>query len=140
MPSQQVYDGNNIQLARASNVFKSIKGTSGTLSLWTPSSGKKFRLLTYGIEITSNAADSTTEGELTLNFKDEGTEMKILHNIYIPKTAVTVGGAPLYLIPQINLGPLGYLSIAINNILKVELANIALSSGTVRLRASGTEE
>ena len=94
------------------NVFKTISGldisTSG--DIWTPTSGKKFRLMGMCVSIIGAA------GNVTL--KDSATTILLLPNVVV--------ATPLVL----NFGD-GILSATANNVLKATGAALQLMSGTV---------
>jgi hypothetical protein len=92
-------------------IFKQIKHvalTAGTpISIWTPTSGKKFRLMGYHI---STSATTTFPNLLLLDSATEFARVpqpSTLNATYVPGT----------------LSPIGYLSTTINNILKLDSAN-----------------
>lgn len=132
-----VSNGSELLIPREPNVFKSIKGSSGTLEVWKPGTGKKFRLLKFSIIVHGNAA-AAAEGEESLIFEDEATEMKVITSLEVPKIAGTVGGA-LFYTSAVDLGRIGFLSAAANNILHLKIGT-NLSSGALRVSAWGTEE
>jgi hypothetical protein len=95
---------------RRAAVFKSfdfVAGT-GTVNVWTPASGKRFRLL---------QAVVTTDVACTLSFQDQGTTFAV---------ARTAAGQPLVL----SFGN-GYLSTAVNRLLQIQRGTSATLTGTV---------
>jgi len=105
-------------------VFKPIKAvaiTAGTpVAVWTPATGKRFRLLGFCLNLTAVASilfeDATGSGNEFLRF---------------PLTAA-VSTAQV----MVNLGMFGYLSTTINNALFLDVTATATVSGFVY----GTEE
>lgn len=123
--------------ARTPNVFKSAVATaSGNTALWTPTSGRKFRLLRYRISVTVDAAQ-TAGGVITVGLQDATTDIGLSESVFVPTTAATTFGAG-WSTGWINLGN-GRVSSAANAVLNINLS-AALTSGTVRVVACGTEE
>jgi hypothetical protein len=123
---------------RASTVFRTVAATaSGNTAIWTPGSGNKFRLLKLFIEVTDNAS-LAAGGVLTIDIQDATTSTNITFSVFVPQTAVTTvigDGAEI----QVDLGSLGILSAAANNVLNVNLSS-ALVTGVCRIIAQGVEE
>lgn len=121
---------------RIPNIFKTAAATaSGNSAVWTPASGRKFRLMRYRIEISGDATISGG-GVLTVKFQDATTDNNIAHSVYVPAVAAnTMEG---WQSGWIDLGN-GPLSAAANNVLNVNLS-AALASGTCRVLTAGTEE
>lgn len=134
---QGVSDGAGLWVARAGTVFKSVTTTQNSnVAVWTPASGKRFRLLRLWFDVTGNAAVAAA-GPVTISLLDSSTQMGIARSVFLPATAGTVGGNLATL--SADLGPLGILSSAANNVLNVLLGS-ALTSGVVRVAVQGTEE
>ncbi len=123
---------------RLPNVFHTAQATaSGNTAVWTPTSGKKFRLLRYQVEMTENATLGTA-AVLTISFQDATTAIPIAHDVWVPSAAGTSIGDG-YSSGWIDLGGLGVLSAAANNALNVNLS-AAVTAGNVRVNVAGTEE
>lgn len=123
---------------RNPNIFKTASATaSGNTAVWTPTSGKKFRLMRFCLQVTANASQ-TTGGVVTIKFQDATTDIGLAFDVFIPTTAVTTTAGDAFVSPWIDLGN-GYLSSAANNVLNVNLGS-ALANGTCRVLATGTEE
>ena len=112
------YDG--LDTTREPKVFKSFSGTviTSETTIWTPASGKKFRLM--GFVITQGVA----EGDITLKDDTGGTTI-----LTIPSTPV---GQPL----AFSLGRIGLLSAVADNVLTATGVSTETISGFVY----GTEE
>jgi hypothetical protein len=123
--------------SRIPNVFKTAAvASSGDNSVWTPTSGKKFRLMGYQMSATANI---TTAGGavITAKIRDSSTDIGLNWQFYAPSTAVTtVAGG--FTTGWVWLGDGGYLSTAANNIAKVNLS--AATTGSVTVNMIGTEE
>jgi hypothetical protein len=124
---------------RTPNVFKSVQQATpaaGNISIWTPTSGKKFRLMGYEIVVTNNSAWATG-GPVNLNFLDSATGVGLGTSLYIPSTAGTTFG------PGFSTGPVllgnGILSAAANNVLNLQVGQ-TLTAGVISVIAFGTEE
>jgi hypothetical protein len=142
MAAQHLVRGSSgSQLARAADVFKSSApvSVSGNSTVWTPSTGKRFRLLRYCIEVTAEASKVTTAGILAIALQDSTTDMGLTHSVYLPSTSVATTPGLCYSTGWVDLGGIGFLSAAADNVLNVNLA-FPLNSGKVRVRAAGTEE
>lgn len=109
---------------------------SGDTAVWTPTSGKKFRLKQFMIEIT-NEATAGSATDLALALRDATTAIGLTFSAYIPTSGATTAGV-CFNTGWIKLG-FGYLSSAANNVLNINLSS-ALSAGVVRVTAAGTEE
>jgi hypothetical protein len=126
-----------ISAVRTPSIFKTVQATaSGNTAVWTPTSGKKFRLMRIFVQITDNAS-LASGAVLTVDLRDSNTSTNITFDIFVPTTAVTTvigDGMDQFL----DLGN-GILSAAANNVLNVNLS-AACATGNVRVIAMGTEE
>lgn len=122
---------------RTPNTFKTVAATaSGNTALWTPTSGKKFRLMRYRLELSADAA--TSGGALmTLKFQDATTDMPAAHSVYVPAVSGTAFGNG-YQPGWVDFGN-GILSAVADRVLNVNLS-AALTSGTCRVMCAGVEE
>jgi len=123
------------------DTFKTVQATaSGNTALWTPTSGKKFRLMRFNLQLAANATIAAS-GIVTVTFQDNTTGIPVSHDFYVGQTALT-GATVLFTAGEqtgwIDLGN-GILSSTINNVLNVNLS-VTLASGNVRVTAAGTEE
>ena len=119
------------------DTFKTVQAlNTGATALWTPTSGKKFRLQRFIIDVSSNASQASG-GVLTFSFLDAAAATGLSFDAFVPTTAVTtvLGG---YTSGWVDLGN-GFLSATINNVLNINLS-AALATGSVRVTACGTEE
>lgn len=122
---------------RTPNIFKTVQATaSGNTALWTPTAGKKFRLMRFMVQITGNAI-AAVAGVLTVSFQDSTTAIGIAMDGFIPTSAATPATED-FISPWVDLGN-GFLSAAANNVLNVNLS-FALTGGNVRITVAGTEE
>lgn len=130
------FNGASWDRLRTPTTFKTVTATgSGDTALWTPTSGKKFRLLRYLIQVTG-AATLASGADLDIVLRDATTALGLGHSLYVPTSAgTTLGG---WSTGWINLGN-GPLSAAANNVLNVNLS-AALTAGKVRVTCCGTEE
>jgi hypothetical protein len=133
-----IFGGAQWTKTRSPSVFKTAQATaSGSSPLWTPTAGKKFRLLRYCIFVTGNAIQ-TAAGVITIKLLDSAADIAQDHDVYIPSAALNTNGT-LYSSGWIDLGNIGILSAAINNVLNINLS-AALTGGNVRVISGGTEE
>jgi len=135
---QGVQNGATTEPNRHPNIYKSVSGTTGTLTVWTPASGKKFRLLRYAIEVTAAAALSAGAG-FAITLQDNATSVGLVHSLWLPTTSVTTNGGVCYSTGWVDLGGIGILSAAANNPFTL-LLSATLTAGSVRVRTAGTEE
>lgn len=134
---QLLYNGVTWERARTSKVFRSASATDlGPSAVWTPSTGKKFRLMKCLILVTSDAA-TAGGARVTIDLLDNATSFGVKVDVYCPAVAGTAFGNG-FSTGWIDIGN-GRLSIAANNVLNVNLS-AALSSGVVRVIAAGCEE
>jgi hypothetical protein len=137
-----VFNGASWDRARTPNTFKTAQATaSGDTALWTPTSGKKFRLMRFKVQVTANAYIAA-RGVLTIKLRDATTDISLTHDIYLGQTAIAAdtnpNQQPILETGWIDLGN-GFLSAAANNVLNINLS-AALSGGNVRVTCAGTEE
>ena len=119
------------------NVIKTkVASASGSTAVWTPVSGKRFRLMGYEIGATANIATSSG-GIIEAILLDSATAIGVGISFYAPSAAGSADG-PNDRIGPINIGD-GVLSAADNNVLNVSLS-AALSSGEIRVTVWGIEE
>lgn len=119
------------------NVFKTALVTAtGDTAIWTPTTGKKFRLMGYSIEFSSNI--SIALGALiNATLKDGSTAMGMGMSLWAPLASVATGSG--YIGTPWRDMKNGYLSSAVNNILYLNMSG-ALSGGTARVNLMGREE
>lgn len=121
---------------RIPNIFKTAIATaSGDTAVWTPTSGKKFRLMRFRIEVTGQSTQAVS-GNLEIIFRDASTGMPIGCSIFVP--SVSLNQFASYSTGWIDLGN-GILSAAANNVLNINLG-AALATGEARVIVCGTEE
>jgi hypothetical protein len=121
---------------RTPKIFNTANGSSvGNNAIWTPGSGKKFRLMRYKLSAPSNTAQ-TTGGELTMTWYDGGSATAIYETAYVPAAGgTTLGG---WSTGWVDLGN-GILSATSNNILNINLS-ASLTAGNIRCIVAGIEE
>lgn len=133
----QIYNGASFDRLRTPNIFRTATATtSGNTTLWTPTAGKKFRLMRYKVIVTNDAAQSAA-GNISIDLRDASTSMNQTFDVFIPATAATTMGGG-WQSGWIDLGN-GILSAAADNVLNINL-NAALTSGKVRVLVAGTQE
>ena len=108
---------------------------AGNTPIWTPTTGKKFRLLRYMIESTLNTSQAS-QGVLTISFQDGTSPMPLAHDVYVQSTALKYN--TVYQTGWVNLDS-GFLSSAANNMLNVNLS-ASLTAGSFRITTCGVEE
>jgi hypothetical protein len=137
-----VFNGASRDRQRTPNVFKTAQASaSGDTALWTPTAGKKFRLMKFKLQVPANCTLSA-RGILTVKLRDGTTDIGLTHDVWLGQTAITTDTNPqqpsLLESGWIDLGN-GVLSSTINNVLNINLS-AALTNGNVRVLAAGTEE
>lgn len=133
-----VYNGTTLLTRlRTPIVFKTATATaSGDTGVWTPTSGKKFRVMKYSIEVTGDAATSGG-AVIDIVLRDATTAIGVGASVFVPLAGGTVFSAG-YSTGWIDLGN-GYISTATNAVLNVNLS-ATLTGGKVRVVVAGTEE
>lgn len=123
-------------MLRTPNIFKTATATaSGNTAAWTPTAGKKFRIMRFMIQVTGNAI--TAGGAvITVSFQDAAAAIGLAMDVFVPATAFSTGDD--FISPWVDLGN-GFLSAAANNVLNINLS-AALTAGNVRVTVCGTEE
>ncbi len=126
-----VWTGAAFDRKRGANVFKTVAATgSGETTVWTPTSGKKFRLMGLTVSVSGTLAGL---GVQVITIKDgAGGTAFLTFNAAVGATLV--GDSQMFS----ELGQ-GKLSAAANNLLIVNLGT-AMASGSVAVNAWGTEE
>ncbi len=131
------YTGAGWDRVRTPAIFKTATATaSGDTALWTPTSGKKFRLMRYQMQITADAATSGG-ADIDIVLRDSTTALAAAYSVFVPATAGTTFNNGTRT-EWVDLGN-GILSAAANNVLNINLS-AALTSGKVRVVVAGTEE
>lgn len=125
-----------LNAARTPSIFKTASAAaSGNTAVWTPTSGKKFRLMRFMVQVTGNS--TTASGVVvTISFQDSASAMNIAMDVFVPTTSLGTGDD--FVGPWVDLGN-GFLSAAANNVLNINLS-AALATGNVRVTCCGTEE
>ena len=135
------YDGSNISRLRYANTVKSLnKSTTGDTPIWTPSAGRRYRLLGYIITISSNATLAAA-GMLAIKLRDGTTVDIVTHNVYVPQTAENKLASD-WSTGFVDLGAGGGLGVqggAVTRALNLSLST-ALATGIVDVQVFGTED
>jgi hypothetical protein len=130
-----------MQAVAEPNVFKTVQASaSGNTALWTPATGKKFRLMRLIVQIPANVS-LAARGVLTISFQDNTTDISLTFDHYVGQTAPVETASseqPNFDTGWIDLGN-GIVSTTANNVLNVNLS-AALAAGKVRITCCGTEE
>lgn len=109
---------------------------AGLTPIWTPASGKSFKLLGFVIMLTGNA--TVTAGTVvTATLYDGANAIPIAFDFFVPQTTANQW-TPDNDTPWIDLDE-GYLSAAVNNVLSINLST-ALTVGNFRVFCIGTEQ
>lgn len=123
--------------------FRSQGGTPGQQGIWTPTSGKKFRLMKLWISISGDA-NTTGGGLITIYFTDgvAGPVVGPTFDVNIPTNPTLdvtgVYSGLLFSTDLIDMGN-GYLSTGANTTLYLN-TSLQLSTGYIRVNTFGTEE
>lgn len=135
----EIFNGATWDRLRTPAVFKTAKATStGTTAVWTPTSGKKFRLMRFKIMVSANASQ-TTGGVVDFDLQDSATSINVIHSVFIPSASGTTM-AGWYDSGWVDLGN-GYLSTTANNVLNLVFSAAGFpNTAAVRVIAVGTEE
>ncbi len=129
-------DGNMVEAALRATVFRNaVASASGNTALWTPATGKKFRLMRYCISMSGQAI-LAVGGLLTVKLTDGATDIAQNWRFFVP--ALSVGAIGGVFSPWVDLGN-GILSGAANNVLNINLS-AALTGGVINVICAGREE
>ena len=121
-----------LEAQRTPTLFKvASANAAGDNTVWTPAGGKKFRLLGFILTISKDAACA---GAQHIDFYDGASRIMFFD---ISSAALVATGNEIVI--PINFGGNGYLSIAADNLFKVNL-NGAFTTGMCTVNAWGTEE
>lgn len=130
---QMGFNGASWDRVRVANVFKTVAATAlGNTAVWTPASGKKFRLMGGLITIAGTAAAISVE---VVQLTDGAAGTVIVDAAGVVPTALASGQT---VVIPFTLGQ-GYLSGAANTVLEANLGT-AMASGAVYVSIHGTEE
>jgi hypothetical protein len=125
--------GNAIEIQRTPTTWKvGNTAAAGQTALWTPTAGKKFRIL-GGVLMLSKEA--TCAGAFAFGLQDGAGANVVYFNI----SAVALAAIGACTIIPLALPGNGYPSTAINNVLNFNLG-AALTAGLVSASVWGTEE
>lgn len=126
------FNGSTFDRVRVASVFKTVIATAlGLTTVWTPAAGKSFRLMGYTISVAGTLAATGVELiKLVDNIVGNVISQHQATVTITTPTGDTQIGA--------DLGQ-GFLSAAVNNVLKVNLGT-AMATGGVAVNVWGTEE
>lgn len=128
------FNGTSFDRVRIANIFHTVVATAaGSTAVWTPTAGKRFRLMGYTISVAGTLAAT---GVQALKLEDAATVIKnhFANVIETPSASVSGGDTQI----GADLGQ-GQLSAAINNVLNINLGT-AMATGGVAVNVWGTEE
>lgn len=131
-----LYNGTSWDKTRTPSIFKQVStAATGSTALWTPTAGKKFRLMRYRVIVTA-LAKAAVAADLVIDLLDAAATLGLKTLCTIP--AAAAGNGLISDSGWIDLGN-GILSAAANNVLNLNLS-FALTGGLVNVNACGTEE
>jgi len=135
-------NGNNYQAPRTPDTFKTatVAATAtGNTAVWTPTSGKKFRLMRF--QVTAQGLAATATAAVTVSFQDSSTGITIgTYDVDVPAVAGVTTGITNISCGWIDLGN-GIRSAAANNVLNFNISAAGAGTvGTYRVNVCGTEE
>jgi hypothetical protein len=123
--------------ARTPNIFKTGTATAnGNTTLWTPASGKKFRLMGIVVVAVTGQSTQTVGGNFEITLTDSGTAIGLGWSLLVPSVALANVSDTIF--PAADLKN-GYLSTTANNVLQVNLS-AGMVAGECRVTVYGTEE
>ncbi len=127
---------------RTPNVFKTVSvaaTATGNTAVWTPTSGKKFRLMKF--QITAQGLAATATGVVTVSFQDSASGITFgTYDIDVPATASLVSGITQVSGGLVDMGN-GFVSAAANNVLNFNISAAGAGTvGTYRVNVMGNEE
>jgi len=128
------FNGATFDRIRIANIYHTVVATAaGSTPVWTPTAGKRFRLMGYTISVAGTLAAT---GVQALKLEDGATVIKNHFADMIETPAVGASGGDTQI--GADLGQ-GQLSAAINNVLNINLST-AIVTGGVAVNVWGTEE
>ena len=131
------WNGTGWDRIRVANVFKSVLATAaGNTVVWTPTVGKKFRLMGYTLSVAGTLAATGVE-LMKLTDGVAGTTIAQHQAAMIQTTTVSISGGDTQIGAALGNG---YLSGAINTALQVNLSTAITGGGGCVVNAWGTEE
>ena len=126
------FNGTSWDRIRASNVFKTVVATaSGNTAVWTPTAGKKFRLLAWRLSVAGTLAAAGTQ---VIQLRDGSTTVIARAGANVAQT-LPAGDSQI----GEDYGAEGQLSALADNVLNINLGT-AMASGGVYIDVWGTEE
>jgi len=127
------FNGATFDRVRVANVFNSVLATAaGLTAVWTPAAGKSFRLMGYTISVAGTLAATAVE---LIQLVDNAIATKVIARHQATVTITTPTG-DTQIGAELNNG---YLSVAPDNVLRVNLS-AAMATGGVAINTWGTEE
>lgn len=131
------FNGSTWDRPRTPVIFKQAStAATGSTALWTPTSGKKFRIMRYRVIVTG-LAKAAAAADLKIDLLDSAASIGLASFVTIQTTAFTLDGNASDS-GWIDLGN-GILSALANNVLNLNLS-FALTGGQVSVNVCGTEE
>lgn len=126
------FNGTTFDRVRIATVYKTVLATAlGLTPVWTPTAGKKFRLMGYTISVAGTLAAT---GVNLLKLVDSVVGNVIAQHQATVTITTPTGDTQI----GADLGQ-GFLSAAINNVLQINLS-VAMATGGVAVNVWGTEE
>ena|SRR2546426_9254510 len=131
-----LFNGATWDRARGGNLIaKSVDATAaGSTAVWTPTAGKKFRLIAFEVNLGDDASIGVA-GVETIKLLDSATRIWGVQT-QLGNAALTTNVTETHIM---YLPPNGYLSAAANNVLNVNLGTV-LATGVVSVNTWGLEE
>lgn len=129
---------NSYENHRTPTIYKNANGQGG-MTAWTPTAGKKFRLMGFHLSVTPDAAISGGAAEVIFSLTDQATPIGFSFRAFIPATAVVATPGSI-VIASIVIPGNGYLSLAAANNLLVGVTGGVLTTGQFVFNSFGTEE
>jgi len=121
-------DAAGLELLRTPGTFKlGTASAINTTALWTPTAGKRFRIMGYTVTLPNTA---TSAAGTTITLMDGAANV-----FYLCVIGTTTGGLAYSVVLPGN----GYLSTTINNVLNINLT-AALTVGVISVNVYGAEE
>lgn len=136
------FNGTNLTRMRSADITRYANANaSGDTVVWTPTSGKRFRLLGFMIKLSENASQAVA-GNMTIQLRDATSATIAQFRPFVPQTAGTTmgdGWSTGFIELGNTGGGLGFQSGNANRALNVNLS-AALATGYCDVVAVGTED
>lgn len=138
-PDPQPFNAGPLALIQGASIYKQVYANQvGVTPVWTPTPGKKFRILKIiTVTLTANVSQAVA-GLLLLKLQDGAIDLPFQWETWVPSVAGSSAGPGFNIATNVDLGN-GYLSVAVGNVLNINL-QASVQGGQVNVIVTGIEE